>query len=375
MIYAISYANDQYKKAQELNLKTALTYGADKVIVYSPEDIDRHFYEKNKEVLMCHRGNGYWLWKPYIIKKTLDKMEYGDYLIYADSGAYYINDIHYLIRCMEQQMTDIMLFSLPKSYLEKIWSKRDAFIIMECDSLEYTDTPQRLAGFIVIKKTKFVYEFIEEWLFYAQDKRIITDQKNCMGKDNYPGFRENRNDQTALSLLSKKYHLQCFRNPSCITADNDKEILEKSNYPKIFHLHRIGKVESVEHMEGIYNGYLDKLAKLWKEDKNMLLYGAGNRARKIISYLKSINKCVSACIVSDEQIIIYPEIEGIKVYHLSELPYLVENSEVIVTIDFNEVKEQLHKAKFPFVCIEPEIWNALRYFDEQKEGMLLVERK
>lgn len=371
MIYAINYANNEYKKAQELNSKTALQHGADKVIAYSPEDIDRYFYEINKEVLVCHKGNGYWLWKPYIIKKTLEEMEDGDYLIYADSGAYYVNDIHYLIRCMDQQRTDIMLFSLPNSFLEKIWSKRDAFIIMECDSPEYIDTPQRLAGFIVMKKTKFVYKFIAEWLFYAQDKRVITNQENCMGKDNYLGFRENRNDQTVLSLLSKKYNLQCFRNPSCNTANNDKEILKKSNYPQIFHLHRIGNVESIEHIEEIYNECLDKLVKLWKTDKYMLLYGAGNKARKIITYLKSKNKNIDACIVSDEQTITKHEMEGIRIYHFSELPYLAEDSEVIDTIDVDEVKKRLYEAGFSFVCIDQEIWNALRYFDEQKERMAL----
>ena len=36
------------------------------------------FIENNK------KGYGYWLWKPYIIKKTLEKMKKGDILLYLD---------------------------------------------------------------------------------------------------------------------------------------------------------------------------------------------------------------------------------------------------------------------------------------------------
>ena len=44
-------------------------------------------------------------------------------------------------------------------------------------------------------------------LYYAQDKRIITDDDNEMGVDNYEGFRDHRHDQSILSLLVKKYGL------------------------------------------------------------------------------------------------------------------------------------------------------------------------
>ena len=44
---------------------------------------DKHsnFIEKNK------RGFGYWIWKPYIIKKTMQTLNTGDVLLYLDSGC------------------------------------------------------------------------------------------------------------------------------------------------------------------------------------------------------------------------------------------------------------------------------------------------
>lgn len=226
MIYAINYANKKWYNAQKLNSKTAKKYGADKVIAYTENDIDKEFYEKNKHILTQPRGNGYWLWKPYIIKKTLDRIEYGDYVIYIDSGACYKNDIHYLINKLEEDQNDIMCFGL--EYPEKKYTKRDAFILMDCDTKKYTDSNQILGGFILIKKTDKTINLVTDWLNYAQDYRIITDSENECGKPNYAIFVENRHDQTVFSLTCKKYNCRVYYNPS----------QENPDYPQIIDLHR-----------------------------------------------------------------------------------------------------------------------------------------
>lgn len=226
MIYAINYANKKWFPAQKLNAKTAKKYGADKVIMYTDKDIDKEFYEKNKHILTQPRGNGYWLWKPYIIKKTLDKIEYGDYLIYVDSGAYYVNDIHYLVNKLEEDKNDIMCFEL--DYPEKKYTKRDAFILMDCDTKKYTDSNQILGGFILIKKTEKTINLVTDWLNNSQDYRIITDSENECGKSNYDIFVENRHDQTVFSLTCKKYNCKVYNDPSKVNQD----------YPQIIDLHR-----------------------------------------------------------------------------------------------------------------------------------------
>ena len=91
MIIAINYANESFQKAQKLNLETALQWGADKVIGYTPEDMDDEFREKNKEILSAKKGNGYYLWKPYFLNKAYQELKDGDYLIYTDAGSVYVN--------------------------------------------------------------------------------------------------------------------------------------------------------------------------------------------------------------------------------------------------------------------------------------------
>ena len=92
MLLCINYANEKFRPWQQLQTQTAHLFGADKVREYSPKDIDPDFYEKNKFIFEQPRGAGYWLWKPYVIKDALSNVGFGDYVLYADSGAFYINN-------------------------------------------------------------------------------------------------------------------------------------------------------------------------------------------------------------------------------------------------------------------------------------------
>ena len=241
MIIAINYANESFQKAQKLNLETALQWGADKVIGYTPEDMDDEFREKNKEILSAKKGNGYYLWKPYFLNKAYQELKDGDYLIYADAGSVYVNKIQYLIDCMEREKVDLMVFSLELEMLERKYNKRDALILMGCDSTEYTDTPQSIGGYVVMKKSPFVENFLKEDLEYAQDPRIITEQDNTQGLPDYDDFVVHRHDQAVWSLMVKKHKLKRFRDPSQFGMMNhyEKEVEERSTFPQIIDSHRM----------------------------------------------------------------------------------------------------------------------------------------
>ena len=74
--WLISYSDGDAYNGRENNVHEAnqnfLTYvtinkGFDAVINYKSQHIDQKFYEENKRILDQNRGEGYWLWKPYII--------------------------------------------------------------------------------------------------------------------------------------------------------------------------------------------------------------------------------------------------------------------------------------------------------------------
>lgn len=209
----VNYADNNFKNQQLWNSRFAKFFGkVDEVIEYSPLDIDTKFKSKHDHILSQKKGGGYWLWKPYLIKKTLDLVEEGEYIIYLDSGSLLIRNVNHLISKLEESKQDVMVFSLPLT--EYQWTKRDAFKLMECDIDEFVNSNQRLGGYIIIKKSKFSEDFINELLDYSCDDRIITDKDNELGFSNYSNFIAHRHDQSVLSLLSKKWDIKPFQDPS-----------------------------------------------------------------------------------------------------------------------------------------------------------------
>lgn len=267
MIVAINYADRKYKEAQKYNSMTAISKGkADRVISYSFKNLDKEFVRKNENILRRRRGAGYWLWKPYIIQKTLCSLRKGDYLVYLDSGAFYINNIRYLIKQMKEDKQCIMAFEVPLK--ERCWTKRDVFICMDCDEQRYAETNQRMGGIIVIKKTERAEQFVDEWLKYGQEGELITDARNTgVGGGNYAGFIENRHDQSIFSLLTKKYGIRGYEDPSQFGRlpelfwrghDIEKERGCKLSCPQIIALHREGEVTRRIFMEQMFFAYAPK---------------------------------------------------------------------------------------------------------------------
>ena len=204
-IIAISYSNNIYQRQLKLNKKSALEVGkVDEHFSYGPDDLDKEFKEKNKDILSSKRGNGYWLWKPYIINKTMvERLKDGDYLIYTDACTLFMDSVYLLIKFLKLHKMSFWVDRLNRK--ESLYTKKDAFILLGADMPFYSQTNQYQATIQVYEKSAYTIKFIQDWLYYCQDKRIITDDKNTLNQSNYKGFRDNRHDQSVLSLLIKKY--------------------------------------------------------------------------------------------------------------------------------------------------------------------------
>lgn len=126
-------------------------------------------------------------------------------------GGYYRYKVAELVNYMNACNID-MVGSRRQNYLEKHWTKRDAFVYMGCDESQYWNQRQCWAGWFVLKKCSKTVQLVNEWLSFAQDERIITDNANTCGMNNFEGFVENRHDQSILSLLMKKYNIEIIEN-------------------------------------------------------------------------------------------------------------------------------------------------------------------
>jgi hypothetical protein len=244
MIAAVTYSTDNYAPMRVLNVKSAHSKGkADLIFEFTPDDIDDEFKKANKNILSRERGAGLWLWKPYIIKKALSLINNGDYLIYSEAASIYVNRIQYLINALEMSGQDIMVFELP--LISKQWTKAETFVKLECAELGFEERNQIGASFILMKKSNFSEKFINEYLENCCDEVAICSEQFNMAISNPKEFLAHREDQSILSILSMKFNIKPFRDPSQLGRRpweyiGSKDVLynpikyDNSDYPIIF---------------------------------------------------------------------------------------------------------------------------------------------
>jgi len=206
----INYADRGYFQAQKLNTRTGLlTGGLERAIEFGRQHLDPTFVKTHQWILDNPLGAGCWLWKPYIVVAALKRgLEEGDILFYADSGCHFIAPVAQVVEiCLKNRQRPILLFSMPPSYLNRNFTKRDCFHLMGLDEPRYADAVHTMASFFVCQKTPSTVAFFEEWLRYAEDPRILTPIPNECGLPDYPDFFQHRFDQSILSLLGRKYEI------------------------------------------------------------------------------------------------------------------------------------------------------------------------
>lgn len=261
MVVLVNFANDLFlDKQQKQNQSAQEIGGIDQIYSFSPENIDKNFFETNYEILSNPRGNGYWLWKPYFILKVLQTLNEEDFLFYCDSGAYFVDNVNSLISLQKSINQDIVPFH--DQHIEKYYTKRDTFLLLNCDEVQYTDSLQIWAGFSMWKNTPFTIQFLNEWLHHAQDPRAITDIPNVLGKNNYPEFIAHRHDQSIFSLLCKKYQLESFPDP---TQFGNKQ-RSKLNNPRLHQLLHHTKGDKIKRSIG--EKILRELSRVFKIKKS-----------------------------------------------------------------------------------------------------------
>ena len=201
MITLITYGDPKYRTSIKLNKWTAKHIGkADNVLSFTRGDIDQVFFQENEKILNSEPGGGYWLWKPYFIKKTLETIKEGDYLVYVDAGLYFVRSLDGIISHMQKTGKDVFLSGslLPNGH----WCKQVAFKAMGCDCEEAKKVTQCEGGFIAIRKSATSVRFVDEWLAYGCDYSLISDCSDEESSRQEAGFREHRNDQAILTNLA-----------------------------------------------------------------------------------------------------------------------------------------------------------------------------
>ena len=193
----------------------------DEIHTVCQKDLDKDFYKRwGRYLIPYSRGFGYWCWKPYFILNLLEKMDDGDVLLYSDIGCYLnpkgkkrLQDYYNMVEntptgILGVKSQEMSYNGMPETlYYEYEWTKGDVFAYYKVyDDKSYTHTPQFESTIIFFKKSPLVMQFVRDWYqAYLDDYSLATDSPSHV--PNFPGFKENRHDQSIYSILGKKYRI------------------------------------------------------------------------------------------------------------------------------------------------------------------------
>ena len=205
-IHLCFYTNERFRPRETYLIKYYKDKGFN-VFPYRSElvKID-DFYNENKKILDSPTGDGYWLWKPYLIMKTLNQMKENDILLYLDIGCEIdIRKKDKILELIEKVKEDLIIGSF--THNDKDWSKFDLVDRLQITNPILLLKPQHQASCIMIKKCQKTIDLVKEWyeISYENNYHYIDDSKSI--KKNLIGFREHRHDQSIFSLLTKKYNI------------------------------------------------------------------------------------------------------------------------------------------------------------------------
>ena len=191
----ITYGDSNYQDSLIRIRQEAIDTGVfNETILYTPELLPDQFKEYANQY---KRGGGYWLWKPWIIQNTLNNINEGDIVVYADAGCtlqkhkdwqYYFNRLAH---------NDGIFFIT--SGKNKKWCKQEVFSFFNTSNNLWKFANQIQATFLIIKKTKDD-DIIQRWCDLAvHHPHLFMDVKQENRSKESPAFKEHRHDQSVLT--------------------------------------------------------------------------------------------------------------------------------------------------------------------------------
>ena len=208
-IHLCVYSNEKYEVPRKALINLAESSGIfESIFEYDREWLEKtQFYLDNLQILgdLESKGDGWCLWKPFVMLESMGKIPSGDVLLYMDSSDTFFGDFDNFLHAYFEE-NDILLTRGGNTNSK--FTRRDTFFYMGCDRPIYWNSPQVEAGVIGMKKCEKSLIFLEEYLRYCRDPRIIMGGKNECGLKNFPDYVDHRYDQSVLSILGIKNKIQ-----------------------------------------------------------------------------------------------------------------------------------------------------------------------
>ena len=225
----ITFGGDAYDEITKKIVSDGPRLGADEVWVYDDVWLTDHDFYRQNRWLWDHphkRGFGWYAWKPLIMIDALSRLNEGDIVLFTDADTYPVRDISVLFNICDKE--GLMLFEVTGES-NRIWCKRDCFIVMGQDEPRYHDSQAAVARFMLFKKGDWrSTQLLSEWLAYCVNPRANTFDPSILGPE-LKEFKEHRCEQAILGLLAHKYGYRLYREACEIgeILDKDRDLYEQ----------------------------------------------------------------------------------------------------------------------------------------------------
>ena len=183
--------------------KKVFCINSDDLKVKYPEFYSQHssFIENNP------RGYGYWIWKPYLIWKTMESLNENDILFYMDSGCQlnYSGLDRFKFYC--QKADEIGGLNFFMHHLTSEYTKMDTYRRIFPNTDDALDTYQRIGGILFLKCSEKNKNFFKEFynICVEDSYRYVDDTPS--EKPNHESFIDHRHDQSIFSLMVEKHKI------------------------------------------------------------------------------------------------------------------------------------------------------------------------
>lgn len=213
-IHFITFGNDRFQRSKKRICQEARkTNWFDSITCYSPENISKEFKEKHNNIINDSFGAGYMIWKYDIIPKKLSEINENDILIYLDAGCTINQKAHKRFReyidLLNKNDKGIISFQMCTDPVpEYVWTVSEIFKFYNIENNnEIYNSNQYLSGILIMKKCEHLKLILDKCIeILNHNNLVITNQYVEKNKKENKDFKDNRHDQSILSVVRKKYN-------------------------------------------------------------------------------------------------------------------------------------------------------------------------
>lgn len=176
---------------------------------YDIENNFPDFFEEHGEFIENNvRGYGYWIWKPYLIKKLMETLDDDDVILYIDSGCQLNYNGIERLEFYYQKALEYGGVCFRLTHHEFKFTKMDTYRRVFPTGDEFNND-QFSATSMLLKCSDENKKFVDEWYSICVEKSYHYVDDTPSVEENSEIFVDHRHDQSIFSLLVKRDNMFC----------------------------------------------------------------------------------------------------------------------------------------------------------------------